>query len=230
MSALELLDSVTKKLMNTSSTDSKNDEINDKSDDVALKVLSIQSTVVFGICGNKAAMFPLQLHGFDVSPMNTVQFSNHTAYPKWTGTISTGKEIDELVDGLKSNNLFTFEYLITGYMGGIDCLSHLKKIIVELKSNADKNKKKLFYACDPVMGDNGKLYADYFKPFINVYKNDIIKYANLLTPNQTEASFLLNNMKIETLNDAYNACCKFHEMGIRYVVITSIDIPTEKNK
>eukprot|EP00486_Rosalina_sp_Unknown_P015089 CAMPEP_0201579542 /NCGR_PEP_ID=MMETSP0190_2-20130828/27203_1 /ASSEMBLY_ACC=CAM_ASM_000263 /TAXON_ID=37353 /ORGANISM="Rosalina sp." /LENGTH=79 /DNA_ID=CAMNT_0048014143 /DNA_START=58 /DNA_END=294 /DNA_ORIENTATION=+ len=52
-------------------------------DDKPKRVLSIQSTVVFGVCGNKSAMFPLQLHEFDVSPMNTVQFSNHTAYPKW---------------------------------------------------------------------------------------------------------------------------------------------------
>jgi len=226
-------------------------------DDKPKRVLSIQSTVVFGVCGNKSAMFPLQLHEFDVSPMNTVQFSNHTAYPKWTGTISTGKEIDELVDGLQSNNLFTFPYLITGYMGGIDCLSHLNKLITTLKSNVEKeedsnvenendtnnnndnndknkhkpSKTKLFYACDPVMGDNGKLYAQSFKPFIDVYKNEIIKHADLLTPNQTEASFLLNNLEIKSLNDAYNACCKFHqEYDIRYVVITSIDIPTEKDK
>lgn len=28
--------------------------------------------------GNKAAVFPLQLLGFDVDPVNSVQFSNHT--------------------------------------------------------------------------------------------------------------------------------------------------------
>jgi len=212
----------------TTSNDQKTDD-----EDIPKRVLSIQSTVVYGVCGNKSAMFPLQLHGFDVSPMNTVQFSNHTAYPKWTGTITTGKEIDELVDGLQSNDLLTFPYLISGYMGGIDCLSHLKQLIESLKSNVESDessKDKLFYACDPVMGDNGKLYSPKFKPFIDVYKNDVIKYANLLTPNQTEASFLLNDMKIVSLDDAYKACCKFHEMGIRYVVITSIDIPDENDK
>eukprot|EP01083_Nonionella_stella_P215065 774411_1 len=196
-------------------------------DDIPKRVLSIQSTVVYGICGNKSAMFPLQLHGFDVSPMNTVQFSNHTAYPnKWTGTITTGKQIDELVDGLQANNLFTFPYLITGYMGGIDCLSHLNKLIQSLKTNLASNSDALFYACDPVMGDNGQLYAPSFKPFIDVYKNEIIQHARLLTPNQTEAAFLLD-MAIESLADAYKACDKFHDIGIRYVVITSVDIPNE---
>jgi pyridoxine kinase len=37
------------------------------------RVLSIQSSVVHGYVGNKAAVFPLQLLGFDVDPVYTVQ-------------------------------------------------------------------------------------------------------------------------------------------------------------
>jgi pyridoxine kinase len=37
-----------------------------------------------GYVGNKAAVFPLQLLGFDVDPINSVQFSNHT------GTVTFG--------------------------------------------------------------------------------------------------------------------------------------------
>jgi hypothetical protein len=39
---------------------------------------SIQSHTVHGYVGNKAAVFPMQLLGFDVDPINSVQFSNHT--------------------------------------------------------------------------------------------------------------------------------------------------------
>ena len=39
----------------------------------APRVLSIQSHVVSGYVGNKCAMFPLQLLGFDVDPINSVQ-------------------------------------------------------------------------------------------------------------------------------------------------------------
>lgn len=42
------------------------------------RVLSIQSHTVHGYVGNKAAVLPLQLLGFDVDPVNSVQFSNHT--------------------------------------------------------------------------------------------------------------------------------------------------------
>ena len=44
------------------------------------RVLSIQSHVVSGYVGNKSAAFPLQLLGFEVDTINSVQFSNHTGY------------------------------------------------------------------------------------------------------------------------------------------------------
>jgi len=37
------------------------------------RVLSIQSHVVHGYVGNKSATFPLQLLGFEVDPVNSVQ-------------------------------------------------------------------------------------------------------------------------------------------------------------
>jgi len=43
-------------------------------------VLSIQSHVAWGHVGNAAAVFPLQRLGFEVLPIHTVQFSNHTGY------------------------------------------------------------------------------------------------------------------------------------------------------
>ena len=45
------------------------------------RVLSVQSSVVSGYVGNRSAMFPLQLLGFNVDCVNSVQFSNHTGYP-----------------------------------------------------------------------------------------------------------------------------------------------------
>lgn len=51
------------------------------------RVLSIQSHVVSGYVGNKSATFPLQLLGFEVDTINTVQFSNHTGYGHWKGKV-----------------------------------------------------------------------------------------------------------------------------------------------
>lgn len=55
------------------------------------RILNIASHVVHGHVGNCATTFPLQLHGFEVNCINSVQFSNHTNYEnKWKGTVMSG--------------------------------------------------------------------------------------------------------------------------------------------
>ena len=61
------------------------------------RVLSIQSHVVHGHAGNKCAVFPLQLLGFDVDPINSVQFSNHA-----------GEVIDPCVSSLPDSHCVCF--------------------------------------------------------------------------------------------------------------------------
>lgn len=84
------------------------------------RVLSIQSHVVHGYVGNKVATYPLQvcypsfkvkisensinrtiyfhhqLLGFDVDPLNSVQFSNHTGYKTFKGPVSNEKELGKV--------------------------------------------------------------------------------------------------------------------------------------
>ena len=46
--------------------------------------------------GNKAAVPMLQLRGFDADAVNTVQFSNHTGYPSFTGSVVDGAGLLEV--------------------------------------------------------------------------------------------------------------------------------------
>ena len=53
------------------------------------RVLSIQSHVVSGYVGGKAAVFPMQLLGWDVDVVNTVNFSNHSGWSGvWVGRVA----------------------------------------------------------------------------------------------------------------------------------------------
>ncbi|CAK5267384.1 unnamed protein product [Mycena citricolor] len=63
------------------------------------RVLSIQSHVVFGYVGGKAAVFPLQCLGYDVDVVNTVNFSNHSGYVPGAEGISA---VADLVEKLKT--------------------------------------------------------------------------------------------------------------------------------
>ena len=67
---------------------------------VERRILSIQSHVVSGYVGNKSATFPLQLLGFEVDAINSVQFSNHTGYAKGIkGQVLNDSQLQELIEG-----------------------------------------------------------------------------------------------------------------------------------
>ena len=59
-------------------------------------ILAIQSHVVYGHAGNSAAEFPMRRLGANVWPLNTVQFSNHTQYGKWTGCVMPPSHLTEI--------------------------------------------------------------------------------------------------------------------------------------
>lgn len=63
-------------------------------------ILTIQSHVVHGYVGNRASTFPLQVLGWDVDVLNTVQLSNHTGYGKVFGQKLTGEEIWTQYEGV----------------------------------------------------------------------------------------------------------------------------------
>lgn len=179
------------------------------------RVLSIQSTVVHGFCGNKAAAFPLQLFGFDVCPINTVQFSNHTGYKSFKGTRLSSEQFRELIAGLKENELADFEYAITGYVGKQPLLRDIRTELSRMKMI----NPKMFTAVDPVMGDNGKLYVD--SSCVEEYQQ-MVSMANLLTPNAFEAE-QLTGIKLISMESIFQAINKLHWMGAKAVVLTSVD-------
>ncbi|BFZ24984.1 hypothetical protein BsWGS_28023 [Bradybaena similaris] len=185
------------------------------------RVLSIQSTVVFGYVGNKSATFPLQLHGYEVSTINSVQFSNHTGYGKWKGQVLDAQQVTDLFEGLRINNLLDFSYVLTGYIGSETFLEKVGDTVKELKS---KN-PNLIYVCDPVMGDNGKLYVS--EKLVPVYRTQIVEQADIITPNQFELE-QLTQLPVTTEDEAFTAMGKLHDRGVGTVVLSSSNLAGQK--
>jgi len=187
------------------------------------RCLTIQSHVVSGYVGNKCAVFPLQLHGFDVDPILSVQFSNHTGYGSWKGDVMTGDQLWSLVEGLDTNGLLEgYTHLLTGYIGSASMLRTVARLVRKLRQiNPD-----LVYVCDPVLGDNGKLYVP--AELTEIYKEEIVPLATILTPNQFEAE-LLTGHTISSEVEALAACAALHEVGPPSVVLTSLDLDRDTN-
>ncbi|TKY47423.1 Pyridoxal kinase [Spatholobus suberectus] len=181
------------------------------------RVLSIQSHTVQGYVGNKSAVFPLQLLGYDVDPINSVQFSNHTGYPTFKGQVLNGQQLWDLIEGLEGNDLLFYTHLLTGYIGSESFLNTVLQVVSKLRS---KN-PELTYVCDPVMGDEGKLYVP--QELVSVYREKVVPVASMLTPNQFEAE-LLTGFKIQSEGHGREACRFLHAAGPSKVIITSINI------
>lgn len=76
-----------------------------------------------------------QCLGFDVDPINSVQFSNHTGYKNgFKGQILNANELEELYQGLAINDLqYQYTHLLTGYCGNDTFLRQIKEIIKRLR-------------------------------------------------------------------------------------------------
>lgn len=183
------------------------------------RVLSIQSHVVRGYVGNKSATFPLQVLGFEVDSINSVQFSNHTGYAHWKGQVLTAEELNVLFEGIKLNKVNHYDYILTGYSRDTSFLEMVVDIILELK----KVNPSLVYVCDPVMGDQGAMYVP--ENLLPVYKEKIVPLSDILTPNQFEAE-LLTGKKITSEEEALQVMDLLHKMGPETVVLTSTDLPS----
>ncbi|KAK4528705.1 hypothetical protein GAYE_SCF63G6650 [Galdieria yellowstonensis] len=179
------------------------------------RVLSIQSHVVYGYVGNKAAVFPLELLGFQVDPIHTVQFSNHTGYlGGFRGKRLSSEEFDQLIAGLEANCLLQqVDYVLMGYIGDHDLLLHILEAVKKLK------KPNLVFVCDPVMGDNGKLYVP--SSLVPIYRDQVIMLADIITPNQFELS-ILSEKAVGSVTEAFQACRYLHEYRkVQNIVVTS---------
>ncbi|KAF9809162.1 hypothetical protein SFRURICE_009849 [Spodoptera frugiperda] len=185
------------------------------------RVLSIQSHVVHGYVGNKSAVFPLQVLGFEVDYINTVQFSTHTAYKHIKGQSLKNEELDELIEGLTLNEVDYYTHFLTGYSRSPDSL---KKIVEILKKLREKN-PNLNYVCDPVMGDNGKMYVP--EDILPVYRDVVVPLADVITPNQYEAE-LITGMKMNSLEDAMKIIDALHKKGPKTVVLSSTELGDDK--
>ena len=174
------------------------------------RVLSIQSHVAYGYVGNRAAVFPLQRMGYEVITVNTVQFSNHTGYGKWTGDVFSPAHIQDLLDGVYEHTQ-QVDAILSGYLGD----ASIGNIVMNAK---DKFSCDL-WLCDPVMGDFGR---DIFvRPGLpEFFKIEAVKRAKIMTPNHYELQFM-TDLTIRTPQDALNACRILHDKGVKTIIVKS---------
>jgi pyridoxine kinase len=182
-----------------------------------VNILSIQSLVAYGHAGNSAALFPLQRLGFEVWPVVTVHFSNHTGYGAARGPLLTAGDIAEVIGGVEDRGaLDRCDAVLSGYQGAED----VGAVILDAVRNVKQRNPGAIYFCDPVMGDVGRGF--FVRPGIPEFMRDqVVPAADVITPNQFELGFLAGTDPA-TLEEVVDAAEVVRASGPGTVLVTSV--------
>ena len=185
---------------------------------MAPRLLSIQSHVAFGYVGNRAATMPLQRLGYDVSAVNTVQFSNHPGYGAWTGEVFSAAHIAALIDGIEAQHgLLDTVGTLTGYLGD----PAVGSVVLDAVARVKRHNPAALYCCDPVMGDTGRGF--FVRSGIPAFFRDqALAVADILVPNQFELGWL-SGQPVAALEPALAAMALLRAMGPSQVLLTSFE-------
>ncbi|RKR71247.1 pyridoxal kinase PdxY [Otariodibacter oris] len=177
-------------------------------------VLSIQSHVVYGYAGNKAAVFPMQLLGVDTWALNTVQFSNHTQYGHWKGMVIPKEQIGEITQGIDEiNALHECDAVLSGYIGAAEQGAEILAAVEKIKA---KNPNAIYF-CDPVMGhpDKGCIVASGVSDFL---RDEAMAKADIIAPNLVELGEL-TGLPVENFEQAIEAIKFILSKGPKIVLV-----------
>ena len=182
-----------------------------------MNVLSIQSSVVYGRVGNRAAVPALERLGHDVWPLDTVAFSNHPAHGAFRGRVVPAAEVAELIEGLAARGVLgRCDAVLSGYLGEAATGAVVADAVARVRA-ANPN---AIYCCDPVIGEVGR--GVYVRAGIaEAFRDRIVPLADVVTPNPFELE-LLTGRPTTTIESARAAADALLARGPGLVVATGL--------
>lgn len=180
------------------------------------KIALINDITGFGRCSIAVSLPIISALKVQCCFIPTAILSNHTGFNNFFFEDYTPK-MKEYINNWEILEL-SFDGICTGFLGSKEQI----KIVIEfLEKFKTENNMVLI---DPVMGDYGKLYSTYTDEMCKEMQS-LIKYADVLTPNLTEACRLLDlpyPKETPTHEELYLLCEKLSLNGPNKIVITGL--------
>ncbi|TCN31791.1 pyridoxal kinase PdxY [Sinorhizobium americanum] len=148
-------------------------------------VIVISSHVVRGTVGNRAAVFALETLGHRVWALPTVILPWHPGHGRSTRVVMADADFQSVINDLASAP-WTGEVraVLSGYLDSATQAEGVGRLVTMLRNrNPD-----LFYACDPVIGDENGLYVPV--EAAAAIRDRLLPLATLATPNRFELAWL----------------------------------------
>lgn len=147
------------------------------------KIAAIHDLSCVGRCSLTVALPVLSAAGAETAIIPTAVLSTHTGGFSGYTYLDLTDEINPVKRHWKSLGL-KFDAIYTGFLGSFEQLSIVSDFF------DDFNTAENLIMVDPVMADAGQLYSVFDNDFPEGMKR-LCKKADIITPNMTEASFLL---------------------------------------
>ena len=181
------------------------------------KVAAVHDLSGVGRVSLTVVMPVLSSMGFQVCPLPTAILSSHTQYPHFS-FLDLTNEMERIIEEWKLLGI-VFDAFYTGYLGSPRQVQVVERFIREFRKEND------LVVVDPVLGDNGKLYANISESMV-VEMQKLICSADVITPNLTEAFYLLNSDCKTSLSDdeLKSNLFQLSAKGPSMVIITSVPV------
>ena len=185
------------------------------------RIVTIQDISCVGKCSLTVALPIISAMGIETAVIPTALLSTHTAFKNFTYRDLTG-DLPKIAKHWKQEK-FNFDGIYTGYLGSIEQIDILKEFFKQFKTPDN------FIFIDPVMADNGKLYAGFDANFVKEMKK-LCKMADIIVPNLTEASYMLEKeyKEIYSEQEIKDILIELSNLGPKYVVLTGVSFNENK--
>jgi pyridoxine kinase len=187
------------------------------------KVAAVHDISCFGRCSLTVIIPVLSAMGIQVCPLPTAVLSTHLGGFKDLAFCDFTNHMPDFFHHWKKEGI-TFHCIYSGFLASEEQIDVVQHFIDEFSSNHP------LVVVDPVMGDEGKLYSIY-TPHMQERMKDLVRKADIITPNYTEACFLLGESYQNTIYDTKKMkkwLVDLGGFGPSKVVITGIPFMNEK--
>lgn len=183
-----------------------------------LKIAAVHDLSGYGRCSLSVILPTLSAMGHQVCPLPTASLSTHTG--GYTGFVF--RDLTPDMEGWWKHwqkEGFEFDAFYSGFLGNAEQIGVVEKMIESLP-------EKTLIFVDPVMGDDGVLYSTYTEEMRCEMKR-LVRMADVITPNLTEAAFLLDRTPKEsyTIKEIEEMTLALSNMAKGDVVVTGVSSP-----
>ncbi|MFT4445758.1 PfkB family carbohydrate kinase [Parvimonas sp. G1967] len=181
-----------------------------------MKILVFNDYCVVGNMALKANISVLSQNGHEVFGLPTKIFSSNMSYKDYISfAMPNFSEIAKKIFEIKK-----VDAIYIGFIDNEETFRIIKDILQKFKGKV---------ILDPILGDNGVKYSGTKSEQITFYK-ELLKFADVVTPNLTEAMLLTNynkNFSEIEREDVEKIAKILFEMGTKQIIIKSFE---ENNK